>query len=60
MKRFQLTSPIGKDGVAMEAEPRHDVSCYVLAQPLGIMGMLDDLPSDLSTNPDHFKGFGNT
>lgn len=33
-------------------------SCYDLALELGIIGAVDDLPSDLSTNPQCFEGFG--
>lgn len=33
-------------------------SCYDLAESLGIIGIAEDLPSDLSTNPDYLKGFG--
>ena len=33
-------------------------SCYDLAHKAGMIGALKDAPSDLSTNPDHFQGFG--
>jgi predicted DNA-binding antitoxin AbrB/MazE fold protein len=33
-------------------------SCYDLAQELGIIGIAEDLPSDLSTNKNYFEGFG--
>jgi predicted DNA-binding antitoxin AbrB/MazE fold protein len=33
-------------------------SCYDLAQKAGLIGALKDGPSDLSTNPEHFQGFG--
>ncbi len=33
-------------------------SCYDLAIELGVMGVAEDLPSDLSTNPSYFQGFG--
>ncbi len=33
-------------------------NCYDLAMELGIIGIAKDLPSDLSTNPDYFEGFG--
>lgn len=33
-------------------------SCYDLAQRAGIIGALKDAPRGLSTNPDHFQGFG--
>ena len=33
-------------------------SCYDLAQRAGMIGALKDAPRGLSTNPDHFQGFG--
>ncbi|MGI0480570.1 hypothetical protein ACN4EE_07245 [Geminocystis sp. CENA526] len=33
-------------------------TCYDLALESGIIGVAKDLPSDLSTNPDYFQGFG--
>ncbi|MDZ7621768.1 MAG: antitoxin family protein [Candidatus Competibacteraceae bacterium] len=36
----------------------HEISCYDIAQRLGIVGMLDHLPGDLSTNRRYFEGFG--
>jgi predicted DNA-binding protein len=33
-------------------------SCYDLAIELGVIGVAEDLPSDLSTNPDYFDRFG--
>lgn len=33
-------------------------TCYDLAKELGVIGVADNLPSDLSTNPDYFEGFG--
>lgn len=33
-------------------------SCYDLARNLGIIGVTEDLPSDLSTNKDYLEGFG--
>ncbi|EAZ88075.1 hypothetical protein [Crocosphaera chwakensis] len=33
-------------------------NCYDLAIELGVIGIAADLPSDLSTNPSHFEGFG--
>ncbi|BAZ36851.1 hypothetical protein NIES4101_27710 (plasmid) [Calothrix sp. NIES-4101] len=33
-------------------------SCYDLALELGVVGIAKDLPSDLSTNKEYFKGFG--
>lgn len=33
-------------------------SCYDLAERAGMIGALKDALSDLSTNADHFQGFG--
>lgn len=44
--------------VALTDETRAAVSCYDLAQDLGVIGMADDTPSDLSTNSAHLNGFG--
>lgn len=33
-------------------------SCFELAQAAGVIGVADDLPCDLSTNPAHLDGFG--
>lgn len=33
-------------------------SSYDLAHNLGIIGVTEDLPSDLSTNKDYLEGFG--
>ena len=33
-------------------------SCYDLAQKAGMIGALKDASPDLSTNPEHFQGFG--
>ncbi|MGK7877319.1 MAG: ribbon-helix-helix protein, CopG family [Xenococcaceae cyanobacterium] len=33
-------------------------SSYSLAQELGIIGITEELPSDLSTNKAYFEGFG--
>lgn len=33
-------------------------SAFHLAQRLGLAGCVDGLPSDLSTNREHFEGFG--
>ncbi len=33
-------------------------SCYDLAAKAGLIGAVKDAPSDLSTNPAHFDGFG--
>ena len=42
---------------ARGAAANYEVSCYEIAQRLGIVGMLDHLPSDLSTNRQYFEGF---
>lgn len=33
-------------------------SCYDLALELGVLGVAEDFPPDLSTNSDYFEGFG--
>ncbi len=33
-------------------------SCYDLAHEAGVIGCVADAPSDLSTNPKYFEGFG--
>lgn len=33
-------------------------SAYDLAREIGLLGCGQDMPSDLSTNPAHFEGFG--
>lgn len=35
------------------------VSCYQMAINLGVIGVADEEPVDLSTNPVHLSGFGN-
>lgn len=40
------------------AAANQELSCYEIAQRLGIVGMLDHLPSDLSTNRRYFEGLG--
>jgi predicted DNA-binding antitoxin AbrB/MazE fold protein len=37
---------------------RSKESCYDLAARRGIIGLVKNAPSDLSTNPSHFDGFG--
>lgn len=45
--------------VALPKEGRDAaVTCYDMALDLGVIGNANDLPTDLSTNPDHFSGFG--
>ncbi len=34
-------------------------SCYDLAMELEVIGVAENLPPDLSTNPEYFEGFGN-
>ncbi len=34
------------------------MNAYQLAEKLGILGSVKDLPSDLSTNPAYMEGFG--
>ncbi len=43
---------------ARGAAANHEISCYEIAQRLGIVGMLDHLPGDLSTNRRYFESFG--
>ena len=51
----QVTVTIsGVGGAAVE----HEINCYEIAQRLGIVGMLDHLSNDLSTDRRHFEGFG--
>lgn len=33
-------------------------TCFELANRLGILGVIDDAPEDLSTNPEYLQGFG--
>lgn len=33
-------------------------TCYDRAERVGLIGCVEDAPPDLSTNPDHFEGFG--
>ena len=42
-------------------EPDSPISietCFDIAERIGVIGAIDNLPADLSTNPDHFEGFG--
>ena len=32
--------------------------CLELARRIGFLGIYEDTPSDLSTNPEHMEGFG--
>lgn len=40
------------------AGPRPGESAYDVAKRLGLIGMSDDGPPDLSTNPKYMEGFG--
>lgn len=33
-------------------------TCFDLARRLGVLGVVDDAPEDLSTSPRYFDGFG--
>ena len=44
--------------VALKDGPQSAATCYDLAQSLGVIGVADDAPFDLSTNPAHLDGFG--
>ncbi len=35
-----------------------EMTAYDLAKKMGIIGMSDDGPADLATNPAHMEGFG--
>ena len=37
---------------------RSVATCYDLAKQAGIIGAYRDSPADLSTNPEHMSGFG--
>ncbi|MBP0016922.1 MAG: hypothetical protein J7647_05110 [Cyanobacteria bacterium SBLK] len=41
------------------AELTKPQNCYDLALKLGVIGVAENFPSDLSTNPDYFTRFGN-
>jgi len=40
------------------ASRRQDKSALILARQAGVIGCAKGLPPDLSTNKDHFEGFG--
>lgn len=42
----------------LEIEETLEQNCYDRALELGVIGVAEDLPSDLSTNPDYFIGLG--
>jgi hypothetical protein len=44
------------DGHLKKRGPRQ--SCLDVARRIGLIGCAEGLPSDLSTNRDHFEGFG--
>jgi metal-responsive CopG/Arc/MetJ family transcriptional regulator len=37
---------------------KRGLSCYDVAVDAGIIGIADNLPADLSTNPKYMEGFG--
>ncbi len=39
-------------------QPSPQRSAYDLAKEAGVIGAVKNAPKDLSTNPRHFKGFG--
>ncbi len=41
----------------LRERPRRE-SCLDVARRIGLVGVYKDTPPDLSTNPDHFEGFG--
>jgi metal-responsive CopG/Arc/MetJ family transcriptional regulator len=40
-----------------KGRPRQE-SCLDVARRIGLVGVYKNTPTDLSTNPDHFEGFG--
>ncbi len=46
------------DDAETDHTPQNGQTCYDLAKLAGIIGTADGLPGDLSTNKDHFEGFG--
>jgi len=42
----------------LEIEEPLKRNCYDRALELGVIGVAENLPSDLSTNPDYFIGLG--
>jgi predicted DNA-binding antitoxin AbrB/MazE fold protein len=55
-ERKQVTLTVA-DEFPPEAE-RPEESCFDLAARIGLVGVLRDLPEDLSTNRRHFDGMG--
>jgi hypothetical protein len=41
----------------LRGRPRRE-SCLEIARRIGIVGVYEGTPPDLSTNPEHFEGFG--
>ncbi len=41
-----------------ETERQATASCYDLALELRVIGVAENLPTDLGTNPAHFRAFG--
>ncbi len=52
----QTVTVIIPDKQAAENE-KNEISCYDIAKKIGL-GTVEGLPSDLSTNREHFEGFG--
>lgn len=46
---------LSTNGTAPSTRPK---SFLAVAEERGIVGMIKDGPVDLSTNPEHFEGFG--
>ena len=60
IRRSQTASELVREAVRrlIDDEDDRSESAFDAAKRAGIMGMVDDLPEDLSTNPRHFEGFG--
>lgn len=54
----EVTVTIPDRGKSAAEETEQEPSCYELAQRAGIIGAIDNLPSDLSTNREYFEGLG--
>jgi|GEM_PF-1539468 len=54
------TSELVRQAIArlIEEQASETESAFDAAQRAGIVGAADDLPEDLSTNAEHFQGFG--
>ena len=51
-------SEVVREMVEGQIKARTQESCYDIAKRLGIIGIAKNLPSDISTNPKYFEGFG--